>query len=170
MYVAREKSLMASDVRTPSSLDSPARGESTPDERIDSPIGGWKSVVPTGQTVRRRQETYRTMSTELTGVIADHLAAVNAFDTDAIVATLAPDAYVNDARREINGVDAIRGWVENEMAGDPQSTVPDLGMSRQRSIGEPETLLLVGDIDDATRGYNRGRTDTKRHDDVGSSS
>ena len=58
------------------------------------------------------------MATELTGIIADHIAAVNAFDTDAIVATFAPDAYVNDARREINGVDAIRRWVETEMVGD----------------------------------------------------
>jgi hypothetical protein len=58
------------------------------------------------------------MSTELSGVIADHIAAVNAFDTDAIVATFAPDAYVNDNRREFVGVDAIRRWVEKEMVGD----------------------------------------------------
>jgi ketosteroid isomerase-like protein len=58
------------------------------------------------------------MATELSGVIADHIAAVNAFDTDAIVATFASDAYVNDARREINGLDAIRRWVEKEMVGD----------------------------------------------------
>jgi hypothetical protein len=58
------------------------------------------------------------MTTELSGVIADHIAAVNAFDTDAIVATFAPDAYVNDDRREISGVDAIRRWVAKEMVGD----------------------------------------------------
>ena len=58
------------------------------------------------------------MATELTGVIADHIRAVNAFDTDAIVATFADDAYVNDARREITGIDAIRRWVEKEMVGD----------------------------------------------------
>jgi hypothetical protein len=60
----------------------------------------------------------QTMATELPGVIAEYIAAVNAFDTDAIVAIFAPDAYVNDARREINGVDAIRRWVEKEMVGD----------------------------------------------------
>jgi hypothetical protein len=60
----------------------------------------------------------RIMDTELTGVIADHIAAVNASDTDAVVATFAPDAYVNDARREIKGIDAIRRWVEKEMVGD----------------------------------------------------
>ena len=56
--------------------------------------------------------------TELPTVIAEHLAAVNAFDVEAIVATFADDAYVNDARREIVGVDAIRRWVEQEMVGD----------------------------------------------------
>jgi hypothetical protein len=58
------------------------------------------------------------MATELTGVIAEHIRAVNAFDTDAIVATFAEDAYVNDNRREIAGISAIRRWVEKEMVGD----------------------------------------------------
>jgi hypothetical protein len=58
------------------------------------------------------------MSTEMTGVIAEHVAAVNAFDTDAIVATFADDAYVNDAHREIAGIDAIRRWVSKEIVGD----------------------------------------------------
>jgi ketosteroid isomerase-like protein len=58
------------------------------------------------------------MSNELKGVIAEHVRAVNAFDTDAIVATFAEDAYVNDNRREIAGIDAIRRWVEKEMVGD----------------------------------------------------
>jgi hypothetical protein len=57
-------------------------------------------------------------TTELRGVVAAHVAAVNAFDVDAIVATFATDAYVNDARREINGVDAIRAWVAEELVGD----------------------------------------------------
>ncbi len=59
--------------------------------------------------------------TELTGVVADHIAAVNAGDTDAIVATFAPDAYVNDARREFTGTEAIRRWVAKEMVGDKVS-------------------------------------------------
>ncbi|WP_328610417.1 nuclear transport factor 2 family protein [Amycolatopsis sp. NBC_00345] len=58
------------------------------------------------------------MATELTGVIAEHIAAVNAFDTDAIVATFAEDAYVNDNHREFTGRAAIRRWVEREMVGD----------------------------------------------------
>jgi hypothetical protein len=58
------------------------------------------------------------MTTELIGVIADHINAVNAFDTDAIVATFAEDAYVNDNRREFSGIDRIRAWVEREIVGD----------------------------------------------------
>jgi hypothetical protein len=55
---------------------------------------------------------------ELDKVIAEHIAAVNSFDLEAIVATFAEDAFVNDARREFRGIDAIRGWVEREMVGD----------------------------------------------------
>jgi hypothetical protein len=55
---------------------------------------------------------------ELTGVVAEHIAAVNALDTDAIMATFAEDAYVNDARREFAGIEAIRRWVAKEMVGD----------------------------------------------------
>lgn len=50
--------------------------------------------------------------------IAEHIAAVNAFDTDGIVAPFAEDAFVNDARREFRGIDAIRAWAEREMVGD----------------------------------------------------
>ena len=58
------------------------------------------------------------ITTELTGVVAEHIAAVNAQDTDAIMATFAPDAYVIDARREFAGTEAVRRWVEKEMVGD----------------------------------------------------
>ncbi len=57
-------------------------------------------------------------ATELTGVVAAHIAGVNALDTDAIMATFADDAYVNDARREFTGAAAVRRWVEKEMVGD----------------------------------------------------
>ena len=58
------------------------------------------------------------MSASLPPVVGAYLAAVNAHDLDAMVAAFAPDAYVNDARREISGVDAIRRWAEKEMVGD----------------------------------------------------
>lgn len=58
------------------------------------------------------------MTQKLSGIIAEHIRAVNAFDTDAIMATFAEDAYVNDNRREIVGIEAIRRWVEKEIVGD----------------------------------------------------
>jgi SnoaL-like domain len=57
-------------------------------------------------------------TTALPGVLAEHIRAVNAFDEDAIMATFAADALVNDARREIVGADVIRRWVAKEMVGD----------------------------------------------------
>ncbi len=51
-------------------------------------------------------------------VVAEHIAAVNAFDEDAIVATFADGALVNDAHREFWGTEAIRRWVAREMVGD----------------------------------------------------
>jgi hypothetical protein len=58
------------------------------------------------------------MNTELPGIVAEHIAALNAFDTERIVATFAPDAYVNDNRREIWGTDAIRDFMAKEFTGD----------------------------------------------------
>src|ERR1700746_3051554 len=51
-------------------------------------------------------------------VVAEHIAAVNAFDNDRIVATFAPDAYVNDNRRETWGIEAIRKFMAKEFVGD----------------------------------------------------
>ncbi len=58
------------------------------------------------------------MSTQLPAIVAEHIAAVNDFDTDRIVATFAPDAYVNDNRREIWGTESIRAFMAKEFVGD----------------------------------------------------
>jgi hypothetical protein len=55
---------------------------------------------------------------DLHGIVAEHVAAVNTQDQDAIVATFADDALVNDAHREFWGTDAIGRWVAKEMVGD----------------------------------------------------
>ena len=57
-------------------------------------------------------------TTSLPAVVAAHIAAVNAQDEDAIMATFADDALVNDARREFWGAEAIRRWVAREMVAD----------------------------------------------------
>jgi hypothetical protein len=57
-------------------------------------------------------------TTSLPTVVSEHIDAVNARDLDRIVATFAPDALVNDARREFWGRDAIRDWAAKELVGD----------------------------------------------------
>ena len=59
-----------------------------------------------------------TTTTELRGIVAEYIAAVNAFDEDAMVATFADDALVNDTHREFWGSDAIRRWAAKEIVGD----------------------------------------------------
>ena len=56
--------------------------------------------------------------TALPPVVAEYTDAVNAFDNDRIAATFAPDAYVNDDRREIWGIEAIRKFIAKEIVGD----------------------------------------------------
>jgi ketosteroid isomerase-like protein len=51
-------------------------------------------------------------------VIADHVAAHNNHDPDALMATFAPDALLNDAKREFAGREAIRAWADKEIFGD----------------------------------------------------
>jgi hypothetical protein len=58
------------------------------------------------------------MTNKMPPIVAEHIAAVNAFDTEAIVATFAPDAYVNDNYREIWGTEAIRRFIDREFVGD----------------------------------------------------
>ena len=58
------------------------------------------------------------IATELGGVIAEHIAAVNAHDLDRIVSTFVSDAYVNDNRREIWGTEAIKAFMAKEFVGD----------------------------------------------------
>jgi ketosteroid isomerase-like protein len=55
---------------------------------------------------------------KLSGVLEEYIRAVNASDTNALVATFAGDAFVNDNRREIVGSAAIRRWLEKEIIGD----------------------------------------------------
>ena len=55
---------------------------------------------------------------KLTGAVEEYIRAVNASDSNAIAATFADDAIVNDNKREIVGSAAIRRWLEKEIIGD----------------------------------------------------
>jgi hypothetical protein len=79
------------------------------------------------------------MTTQITldPVVAAHIAAVNSFDVDAVMATFAENALVNDASREFWGAAHIRSWVTREMVGDhvtmqPVEVVANAGMSAVR--------------------------------------
>jgi hypothetical protein len=54
-------------------------------------------------------------------IIARHVAAYGDHDPEAFMATLAPDALLNDNRREFLGHDAIRAWADKEIFGDKVS-------------------------------------------------
>src|ERR1039458_1395723 len=113
--VARAKSPMARDAFMPCSIESPLRGGSSRNIALDSPLRASPNLYREGQPSHHDTGDPRampTVPTVPTAVIADHIAAVNAGDTDAIMATFAQDAYVNDNHREFRGTDAIRRFIE----------------------------------------------------------
>jgi hypothetical protein len=62
------------------------------------------------------------MPTDITNnlpkAIADNIAACNAHDAEAWMATFAPDAMLNDIQREFVGTKAIRAFADKEIFGD----------------------------------------------------
>ena len=59
----------------------------------------------------------RTDMNDLPQPVAALIEAANANDTDAFLASLAPDAVVDDWGREFRGPDEIRGWSDREFIG-----------------------------------------------------
>ncbi|MEO3757611.1 nuclear transport factor 2 family protein [Mycobacterium sp. B14F4] len=57
------------------------------------------------------------MFTSISPAARRYVDAVNAFDVDAVLATFAPDAVVNDNHREFADPDSIRAWVTAEIVG-----------------------------------------------------
>jgi hypothetical protein len=55
---------------------------------------------------------------DLPAPVLAYVAATNAFDIDAFMATFAEDALVNDHRNEFAGCEAIRAWAQREIIGD----------------------------------------------------
>jgi hypothetical protein len=60
----------------------------------------------------------RVPAATLPQIVLDHIAAYNNHDKAAFMASLAPDALVNDAHREFLGHAAIRAWADKEIFGD----------------------------------------------------
>ena len=89
-------------------------------------------------------------------VIDAHIAAINSFDVDAIKATFADDALVNDNSREFWGSEHIRAFVAKEFAVDhvtiePVEVVDNAGMWCLRcrydgdydKTGLPDPLIMT---------------------------
>lgn len=74
-------------------------------------------------------------------VISDYVAAHNNHDPDAMMATFAPDALVNDARREFVGRDAIRAWANKEIFGD------NVTMQVERAFDQHGDIIVHARVD-----------------------
>jgi ketosteroid isomerase-like protein len=73
--------------------------------------------------------------------VASFVAAVNAFDSDAILQVFADNALVNDIRREFVGKPAIRRWVDREITG-PKVTLAVMNV--REHYGD---VIVTGQID-----------------------
>ena len=55
---------------------------------------------------------------QLPKAVREYVEASNALDADRLIAAFANDAFVNDARREFWGTEAIKAWIDKEIIGD----------------------------------------------------
>jgi hypothetical protein len=55
---------------------------------------------------------------QLPKAVREYVEASNAFDENRLIAAFAKDAFVNDARREFWGAEAIKRWSDKEIIGD----------------------------------------------------
>jgi hypothetical protein len=67
-------------------------------------------------------------------VIKDHIEAHNTPDPELLIATFAPDALLNDNRREFLGHEAIRKWAGKEIFGDKVTLAPQLAYEHHGNI------------------------------------
>jgi hypothetical protein len=77
--------------------------------------------------------------------VAAYIAATNAFDLDAMMATFAAHALVNDHREEFDGVDAIREWARREIVGDRVTL--EVAAAATRGMSAQVTAIVRGDFD-----------------------
>jgi hypothetical protein len=74
------------------------------------------------------------ITNQLPGVVADHIAACNAHDVDAWMATFAPDAMLNDIQREFVGTAAIRDFADAEIFGTEVTMDVQRAWNRQGNV------------------------------------
>ncbi len=74
-------------------------------------------------------------------VITAHVTAYNTHDPDALLATFAPDALLNDAQREFIGREAIRAWADKEIFCD------NVTLAVERAYEQHGGIILRGRVD-----------------------
>ncbi|HEX3348049.1 MAG TPA: nuclear transport factor 2 family protein [Acetobacteraceae bacterium] len=84
-------------------------------------------------------------SPALPAPVEAYIAATNAFDLDAFMATFEENALVNDHRDEFAGRDAIRAWAQREIIGD-RVTMQVTGATR-RGVTAAVNAIIGGNFD-----------------------
>jgi hypothetical protein len=72
--------------------------------------------------------------------VAAYIAATNASDLDAMMATFSEDALVNDHRNEFPDRKAIRDWAQREIVND-RVTMKVTGFSRREGSAAVNALI-----------------------------
>lgn len=73
-------------------------------------------------------------ASSLPAAVAAYVAATNALDIDAFMATFADGALVNDHRNEFPGLAAIRAWANREIIGDRVTMQPVEATTRGNAV------------------------------------
>ena len=68
--------------------------------------------------VTKRTAAMKDITHDLPSVMRKHIETHNAPDPKGFMATFAPDALVNDNKREFLGHAAIKAWADKELFGD----------------------------------------------------
>jgi hypothetical protein len=63
-----------------------------------------------------------TLDTSVPQPIRDYFTAMNAFNSEGMIAPFTDDGLVNDIQREFWGPDAIKRWADKESVGDHVAT------------------------------------------------
>jgi hypothetical protein len=128
----------------------------SPVQGLDPPVTGEPRLELDSHPTSLRKEEVMTAQLTLDPAITAHIAAINSFDVDAIMATFADDALVNDFSREFWGRDHIRAFMSKEFVGDhvtvePLEVVDNAGMCCVRcrydgdydKTGLPDPLIMT---------------------------
>jgi len=85
------------------------------------------------------------MSPPLPAPVSAYIAATNAFEIDAFMATFAGGALVNDHCNEFPGLTAIRSWAQREIIDD--RVTMEVSAATVRGAAIAVTAIITGNFD-----------------------